>query len=105
LTYIQLTYGDIALPALLVAATSRTVVSSALCVALLGWSLGNTMTGVSLGLDVLNNGLVRERAAVEACLAPGVTRYQALLPIIRDALRSGFMPTINGNGRQKGDQL
>ena len=58
--------------------------------------LGNTMTGISLGLDVLTNGLVRERAAVEACLALGGTRYQALLPIIRDALRSGFMPTING---------
>jgi UDP-glucose/iron transport system permease protein len=63
---------------------------------LLGMILGNTMTGISLGLDALTNGLVRERAAVEACLALGGTRYQALLPIIRDALRSGFMPTING---------
>jgi putative ABC transport system permease protein len=62
---------------------------------LLGMILGNTMTGVSLGLDVLTNGVVRERAAVEACLALGGTRYQALLPVIRDALRSGFMPTIN----------
>ena len=40
--------------------------------------------------------MTSERAAVEACLALGGTRYQALLPIIRDALRSGFMPTING---------
>ena len=63
---------------------------------LLGMILGNTMTGVSLGLDVLTNGLMRERAAVEACLALGGTRYQALLPVLRDALRSGFMPTING---------
>lgn len=62
---------------------------------LLGMMLGNTMTGVSLGLDVLTNGVMRERAAVEACLALGGTRYQALLPVIRDALRSGFMPTIN----------
>jgi putative ABC transport system permease protein len=63
---------------------------------LLGMILGNTMTGISLGLDVLTNGVVRERAAVEARLALGGTRYQALLPVIRDALRSGFMPTING---------
>ena len=62
---------------------------------LLGMILGNTMTGISLGLDVLTNSLVRERAAVEACLALGGTRYQALLPIMRDALRSGFMPIIN----------
>jgi putative ABC transport system permease protein len=62
---------------------------------LLGMILGNTMTGIGLGLDVLTNGLVRERAAVEACLALGGTRYQAVLPILRDALRSGFMPIIN----------
>jgi putative ABC transport system permease protein len=63
---------------------------------LLGMILGNTMTGISLGLDVLTNGVTRERAAVESCLALGGTRYQALLPVIRDALRNGFMPTING---------
>jgi putative ABC transport system permease protein len=62
---------------------------------LLGMILGNTMTGISLGLDVLTNGLMRERAAVEACLALGGTRYQALLPVVRDAMRSGLMPTIN----------
>jgi putative ABC transport system permease protein len=54
------------------------------------------MTGISLGLDVLTNGVTRERAAVEAYLALGGTRYRALLPVIQDALRSGFMPTING---------
>jgi putative ABC transport system permease protein len=57
--------------------------------------LGNTMTGISLGLDALTNSLVRERAAVEARLALGGTRHQALLPVIRDALRSGFMPIMN----------
>ncbi|PDT87163.1 iron export ABC transporter permease subunit FetB [Bradyrhizobium sp. Y36] len=62
---------------------------------LLGMILGNTMTGISLGLDALTNGLVRERAAVEASLALGGTRYQALLPALRDAMRSGLMPTIN----------
>jgi putative ABC transport system permease protein len=62
---------------------------------LLGMILGNTMTGIRLGLDVLTNSLVRERAAVEAHLALGGTRYQALLPVVRDALRSGFMPIIN----------
>ena len=62
---------------------------------LLGMVLGNTMTGISLGLDVLTTGLVRERAGVEARLALGATRRVALLPITRDALRSGFMPIIN----------
>jgi putative ABC transport system permease protein len=62
---------------------------------LLGMILGNTMTGISLGLDVLSNGLVQNRAAVEARLALGEHRYTAMLPVIRDALRNGFMPTIN----------
>jgi putative ABC transport system permease protein len=62
---------------------------------LLGMILGNTMTGISLGLDVLTNSLVRERAAVEARLALGATRREALMSVTRDALRSGFMPIIN----------
>jgi putative ABC transport system permease protein len=62
---------------------------------LLGMILGNTMTGISLGLDVLTNSLIQGRAAVESRLALGENRYTALLPVIRDALRSGFMPTIN----------
>lgn len=61
--------------------------------------LGNTMTGISLGLDVLTNGLVRDRAAVEARLALGDDRYHALLPVTRDALRSELMPTINAMPR------
>jgi putative ABC transport system permease protein len=65
----------------------------ALCAALAGHDAG--LTGISLGLDVLTNSLVRERAAVEACLALGGNRHQALLPVIRDALRSGFMPILN----------
>lgn len=62
---------------------------------LLGMILGNTMTGISLGLDVLTTSLVRERGAVEARLALGATRREALMPVTRDALRNGFMPIIN----------
>lgn len=62
---------------------------------ILGMVLGNTMTGISLGLDVLTTSLFRERAAVEARLALGATRWEALRPVMRQALRSGFMPIIN----------
>ena len=62
---------------------------------LLGMILGNTMTGISLGLDRLTSGLVRERPAVEARLALGATRHQAVLPVTRLALRSALMPIIN----------
>ena len=62
---------------------------------LLGMVLGNTMTGISLGLQTLTTTLVRERAAVESRLALGATRRQALLAPVRLALRSAFMPIIN----------
>ncbi len=62
---------------------------------LFGMILGNTMTGVSLGLDSLHTTLHRERVAIEAMLLLGRTRWQAVLPSARQALRSGFTPIIN----------
>ncbi len=62
---------------------------------LLGMVLGNTMTGIALGLDALTTGAVRDRAAVEARLALGATRHEALLPVARAALRTGLMPIVN----------
>lgn len=62
---------------------------------LFGMVLGNTMTGVSLGLDTLHTTLFRERPAIEAQLLLGRTRWEAVLPVSRRALRSGFTPIIN----------
>jgi putative ABC transport system permease protein len=57
--------------------------------------LGNTMTGVSLGLHTLTSNLTRERAAVEARLMLGANRREALLPVTRAALKAAMMPIIN----------
>lgn len=62
---------------------------------LFGMILGNTMTGISLGLDTLHETLAKERATVEAQLMLGRSRWQALGPPIRRALRGGFTPIIN----------
>lgn len=62
---------------------------------LFGMILGNTMTGVSLGLDTLHTMLHRERSAIEARLLLGHTRWMAVMPATRRALRSGFTPIIN----------
>ncbi len=62
---------------------------------ILGMVLGNTMTGVSLGLDALTKSARRERAAIEARIALGASRAEALSHVIRDALRTGMMPLIN----------
>ena len=62
---------------------------------LLGMILGNTMTGISLGLHTLTTGLLRDRSAVEARLTLGATRRMAMLPVTRAALKSALMPIIN----------
>jgi len=62
---------------------------------ILGMILGNTMNGVSLGLDRLLDQAVRERAAIEARLALGHDRTRAFKPMLRDALRAGLMHIIN----------
>lgn len=62
---------------------------------LLGMVLGNTMTGISLGLHSLSTGVVARRAAIDARLALGHDRRSALLPLLRQSLRTALMPIIN----------
>jgi putative ABC transport system permease protein len=63
---------------------------------ILGMILGNTMNGVSIGLDRLVSGAVTRRAAIEAQLMLGATAPEALRPVTRDAMRAGLIPTVNG---------
>lgn len=62
---------------------------------MLGIVLGNAMSGVSVSLNAFNTAVVREQRAIEAQLALGATRVQALAPVRSDALRSGIIPVIN----------
>ena len=62
---------------------------------LLGMILGNTMTGISLGLNSLLGNAVRERIAIEARLALGHDIRTALGGIVREAMRTGLIPIIN----------
>ncbi|MEJ2121266.1 MAG: iron export ABC transporter permease subunit FetB [Alphaproteobacteria bacterium] len=62
---------------------------------LLGMVLGNTLTGVALGLNTLTSTASRERAAIEAQLTLGATIWRAMRPTLREAMRSGLIPIIN----------
>ncbi|MFA0811528.1 ABC transporter permease [Microbulbifer epialgicus] len=62
---------------------------------LLGMLLGNTMTGVALGLDRLTESMRRSRDIIENRLMLGETWRQASIEFRRDAMRAGLMPTIN----------
>ncbi len=62
---------------------------------LLGMILGNTMTGIALGLQRLTEGARQQRAAIEALICLGASRRAAMLPITRQALTTALMPIIN----------
>lgn len=62
---------------------------------LLGMLLGNTLNGISLGLDRFLDALADRRDRIEMLLALGATRWEAARPEVRDALRSGMTPIIN----------
>lgn len=62
---------------------------------LLGMMLGNTMTGVALSLDRLNESVWHQRAVIENRLMLGQTWRRAVEDIRKDAMRGGMMPSIN----------
>jgi putative ABC transport system permease protein len=62
---------------------------------LMGIVLGSVLNSASLGLDTFFGGVVKGRAEIEARLALGATRNEALAPLIRDAVRKGLIPIIN----------
>jgi putative ABC transport system permease protein len=62
---------------------------------LLGMILGNTLNGISLGLDRLGSELSSKRGQVETLLALGATRWEAARQPIQQAVRTGMIPLIN----------
>ena len=60
-----------------------------------GMVLGNAMNGVSLGLNAITRAVVRERAAIEARLLLGFSRWRALRPFVAEALRTALTPMMN----------
>ncbi|TFY96639.1 ABC transporter permease [Ramlibacter humi] len=64
-------------------------------VPMFGIILGNAMSGISVTLNSFNTAVVREQRAIEARLALGATRDEALGGVRAAALRSGIIPVIN----------
>lgn len=62
---------------------------------LLGMMLGNTMTGIALGMDRLLQDAKQQRGIIEAKLLLGYTWPQALEDVRRQSMRTGMMPMIN----------
>ena len=62
---------------------------------LLGMILGNSLNGVSLGLDRLGSELAGKRDRVETLLSLGATRWEAARQPVQQAVKTGLIPTIN----------
>lgn len=60
-----------------------------------GMIMGNTMTGVSLGLKTFLETLQDQRAKVEALECAGASPSRLLLPFVRQALETAMLPTLN----------
>jgi putative ABC transport system permease protein len=62
---------------------------------LLGMVLGNTMNGISLGLDRLTQDAAQKRPMIESRLALGQSWDMAISDSRREAIRVGLIPIIN----------
>ncbi len=62
---------------------------------LLGMILGNSLTGVTLGIDACLGRMQDGREAVETRLACGATAWEAARPEVRGALKTGMVPILN----------
>jgi putative ABC transport system permease protein len=62
---------------------------------LLGMLLGNTMNGISLGMDNLSQSIYQQRFIIEQRLMLGETSQQAISDIKSNSIRTGMIPIIN----------
>lgn len=60
-----------------------------------GMIIGNSMTGITLGVNQLLNGMKTEKAEIEAALMLGATPKTAAKKITNQAFDAAMLPTIN----------
>jgi putative ABC transport system permease protein len=61
----------------------------------MGLILGNTLNGISLGLNRFTESLTQDRDLIEMKLTLGATRWEAARHSVRVGVRTGMIPTIN----------
>ena len=62
---------------------------------LLGMILGNTLNGISIGLNTFLEATVADRDRIEMRLSLGANRWEAGRPLVQQAVRTGMIPIIN----------
>lgn len=84
----------VVLPALALVLQADPWLSPRVALPMFGMVAGSALTGVALALRTMSDRVRRDARSIEARLALGQTRTQALAPVLRDAVRSGMLPTI-----------
>ena len=62
---------------------------------LMGMMLGNTMTGIAIGLDRLTQTSWQQQRVIEARLMLGQEWKEAIADILKESIRSGLIPIVN----------
>lgn len=65
------------------------------CIPIAGMVVGNSMTGISLGISRLVGGMNEQKNIVESALMLGATPKKATKEIVDNAFDSAIIPTIN----------
>lgn len=60
-----------------------------------GMIMGNTMTGVSLGVKTFRESLNGQQTKINALMCIGATPQMILLPFVHQALETAMLPTLN----------
>ena len=60
-----------------------------------GMLVGNTMTGVSLGIKTFRESLEGQKEKISALLCFGAAPRDILVPLVRQALETAMIPTLN----------
>ncbi|MBF0265106.1 MAG: iron export ABC transporter permease subunit FetB [Gammaproteobacteria bacterium] len=64
-------------------------------VPLLGILLGNTMTGISLGMNTMTQNIYHHRHVIEQRLMLGESAQEAIKPIRNSSIRTALIPIVN----------
>jgi putative ABC transport system permease protein len=64
-------------------------------IAISGMLIGNSMTGVILGINTFLNAAADNKAKLQTLVNIGVAPKRILKPLVSDALRTAFLPLIN----------
>lgn len=60
-----------------------------------GMIIGNSMTGISLGIKTFNQSIKSEQLKINTLINIGVTPSKILTPFVNNALETALLPTIN----------